>query len=40
MKDSWIIQIDQLQEWKELIESGDIETVRGQIDDILSQMEA
>ena len=37
MKDTWIIQVEQLREWKELIYEGKGGDVVGQINDILNQ---
>lgn len=37
MKQQWTISTDQLIEWKQLLDSGDTETVKQQIDDILIQ---
>ena len=37
MKDTWIIQIEQLEEWKELLSKGDSQSVIEQIDDIVDQ---
>lgn len=36
-KDSWIIQVEQLQEWLTSLNEKDSETVKGQIEDILEQ---
>lgn len=37
MKDSWIISVDQLEEFVELLDEGKTEDVIGQIEDILNQ---
>ena len=39
MKDSWIIQIEQLKEWKDFILQGEENEVLGQIDDILVRID-
>lgn len=39
MKDSWIIQVEQLKEWKKMIKNGKGENVVAQIDDIFHKLE-
>jgi hypothetical protein len=38
-KDKLILQVEQLLEWKELIEKGDIKTVKEQLEDVLKMAE-
>ena len=38
MKTSWIISVEQLLEWKELLSDNEVKTVSEQIDDILKQL--
>ncbi len=38
-KEKLIIQVEQLLEWKELIEKGDVQTVKEQLDDVLKMAE-
>jgi hypothetical protein len=38
-KDRLILQVEQLLEWKELLEQGDIQTVKEQLDDVLKMTE-
>jgi hypothetical protein len=38
-KDILILQVEQILEWKELLEKGDIQTVKEQLDDVLKMAE-
>lgn len=38
-KDKLILQVEQLLEWKDLLEKGDTETVKEQLDDVLKMAE-